>query len=389
MMRGLKWWLPMMLAATCLSCAPVGPPSTPPEKEDDTNIPVFSTNLKDNIERALDHVHARELRSTHSFWTVFHGILGNGLDVKMTDKKGTRVSVIDFICSGGKGDDELQGMIFKPAYKGKRFCGVRVARVGPENLSLQFYGQGHRDQFVAEVAQLGMPFDKKFIIDGQEFVFKDLVDYTMNSATTDRSKDETGSLELSWSMVAIAKYYGTKKTWTNIFDEEMKFEDLVQYEVKEPVIDQAPCGGTHRLFGLTYAYYLHRQAGGKKTGVWEKVADRIEKFKKLAKKYQNLDGTFSTSYFRSKAQDQRADTRISTTGHILEWLSLACTDEELRQPWIEDAARALSRLILSNSDKSIDSGALYHAAHGLHIYYSRVFDPERYHSPELPPPPKD
>ena len=65
--------------------------------------------------------------------------------------------------------------------------------------------------------------------------------------------------------------------------------------------------------------------------------------------------------------------RIGTTGHVLEWLALALSDEELREPWVQQAASALSLLILDSGNRPIDSGGLYHATHGLHIYHTRVF----------------
>ena len=64
------------------------------------------------------------------------------------------------------------------------------------------------------------------------------------------------------------------------------------------------------------------------------------------------------------------------TSH-LEWLALYLPDKELREPWVEDAAAALARLILVSADNAIEGGALYHAAHGLHLYHDRVFgDPK-------------
>ena len=58
---------------------------------------------------------------------------------------------------------------------------------------------------------------------------------------------------------------------------------------------------------------------------------------------------------------------------MLEWLSLALTDEEIRQPWVEDAASVLAKMILDNQNNPIDGGALSHATHGLYIYRARVF----------------
>jgi hypothetical protein len=64
------------------------------------------------------------------------------------------------------------------------------------------------------------------------------------------------------------------------------------------------------------------------------------------------------------------------------------TDQELTAPWMQDAANAVALMILRHQAEPIDSGALYHAVHGLRIYRARVF-----HIPTpslmMPAPPKD
>ena len=61
------------------------------------------------------------------------------------------------------------------------------------------------------------------------------------------------------------------------------------------------------------------------------------------------------------------------------------TDDELKAPWMQRAVHALAMLILELRNDPIDGGALYHAAHGLHLYHERVWGaPAEY----LPLPPK-
>ena len=172
-----------------------------------------------------------------------------------------------------------------------------------------------------------------------------------------------------------------------MFGEAVSCEDAVRYELNQP-IDTAACGGTHRLFGLTWAYHRHREQGGAATGVWKDVAAHIEHYKKKAREFQNRDGSFSTAYV-SEAQNQRElGARIAGTGHVLEWLALALTDAELREPWMQDAASALAVMILENQNNPIDGGALYHAVHGLYIYRARVFGIPGPQGLTIPPVPK-
>jgi hypothetical protein len=328
-----------------------------------------NSSLSLRIEAALKNVRDRDLLTTNSFWTIFHGILGSGPDATLLDPMTQqRVNAIDYICQGG----EVRGLSFIPTGDGLD------VQTGPV-----FVGQGHQDQFIAEMAQWGMPIDRKFRVLGKEYAFRDFVHHAQ-MRTRVKSKQE-----LSWAILIIAQYAGTAVTWTNRAGESLHFEDVVRYELDQPIEDAA-CGGTHRLFGLTWAYHLHRQRGGEKNRVWNDVAKKIAQYKKIARKYQNSDGSFSTRYLAGPANVQDPQVRIGTTGHVLEWLALALTDTELREPWVQDAASALSLMILDSSGRPIEGGALYHAAHGLHMYHARMFGllsvtPK---SLQMPPPPK-
>jgi hypothetical protein len=188
--------------------------------------------------------------------------------------------------------------------------------------------------------------------------------------------------ELSWAVILVAQYKGLDAAWTNAEGEKLCLEDLVRYET-DASVEKAPCGGTHRLFGLTWVYHLHRQHGGKAEGVWKDVADKTVKYRDLARKYQNPDGSFSSNHFREPGSSSDPQVRISTSGHMLEWLALALSEDELKQKWVRDAAGAVAGMILELQDQPIDGGALYHAIHGLQIYYARVYGRTKLIPPEL------
>src|SRR5262249_17391059 len=149
-------------------------------------------------------------------------------------------------------------------------------------------------------------------------------------------------------------------TWTNIYRENLTLPELVAYEAAAPV-ESAACGGTHRLFGLSWVYHMHLQRGGPTEGVGKTGAERSNHHRDPARKWQNADGTFSTSYFRERGNSADKMLRINTTGHILEWLALALSDDELVQPWVQAAANALALQILDQGNAPIDSGSMYHA----------------------------
>jgi hypothetical protein len=365
------------LALLGITCAPHDP-SGPPKKE--TPSPVIppplpveaQAPLKDRLDAAIKHVRQRDLRRTHSFWAVFHGILGLGPEHAMLfdPDTGKRQKAFDYICAGGK----VRGLEFVPTKDGLDV--VTMAGSG--------VGQGHQDQFVAEMVQWGVPPGQQLWVENKEYTFADFYLHSKMRASVSPARNQ----ELSWAVVIIATNYGTDHAWTNLFGEKLTLEDVVRYETAQP-IDTAACGGTHRLFGLTWALHLHLQRGGRLTGVWRDAAAHLERYKQMARKYRNPDGSFSTRYVSGPGNDKGDELRISTSGHVLEWLALVMTDAELREPWMQESANALAIMILNNANQAIDGGALYHAVHGLSIYRTRLFGPDGPHPPVMPLPPRE
>jgi hypothetical protein len=360
------------------SCAPIdSPPSgggrpiapattTTPQTKVAAPTPA---GLKERIELAIEQVRQRDLRTDNAFWTVFHGILGLGPSVTLVDPQTKqRVNALDYICRGAP----VRGLSFIPTSDG----------VDVEFGKELFIGQGHQDQFVAELTQWGMPPDRRFVINGQEYAFKDFIHHTQMRARV------SGSQELDWAVLVIGNYLGTDIEWTNSFGEKLRFEDLLRYDLKAPM-ETAPCGGTHRLFGLDWVHHLHLQKGGKTEGVWKDLADNAVRHQQLARKYQNPDGSFSTSFFNGPGSNPDMERRINTSGHTLEWLALSLPDAELKAAWVEDAVNAVTRMVFEIQDKPMEGGSLYHATHGLLIYYARVYDAEKLgaNKPLVPLPP--
>jgi hypothetical protein len=377
--------LPVSLALAWAGCAPVDEPTQPargpepspvvstpsvPASAEPLSPPREANGLQSRIETAINQVQQRDLQTKNSFWTVFHGILGIGPSAELRDPlTNKRVNAIEYIRQGG----EVRGLEFIPTKHGLD------VRSGP-----QFVGQGHQDQFIAEMAQWGMPLDTKFLVNGKEYTYADFVNHAKMRSRVSQNQ------ELSWAIIIIGQYLGTDLHWKNGYGEDLRYEDLVRYELDQPV-DSAACGGTHRLFGLTWVYYLHRKRGGTKTGVWKDVAAKIADYAERAHRFQNPDGSFSTRYLAGPENVRDPQLRIGTTGHVLEWLSLALPESELNAPWVQDAANALALMILEAQGTAVESGALYHASHGLRLYRERVFGHPSTEKREsfIPAPPAD
>src|SRR5258707_1370072 len=128
-MRRYLGFFIVLLAFTGIACPPapkvelskkdlvtVVPPLPPPE-----NLEA----LRPRIETALDLVRSRDLQADHGFWTVFHGILGTGLEKTMLRHPKTKgkVNAIEYICAG----EEMPGLEFLPTK-----YGLDVRTVSPQ-----------------------------------------------------------------------------------------------------------------------------------------------------------------------------------------------------------------------------------------------------------------
>ncbi|HVJ83114.1 MAG TPA: hypothetical protein VNC50_18755 [Planctomycetia bacterium] len=321
--------------------------------------------LEVRIDAAIEQVRSRDVMTDNGFWTIFHGVLGLGPGLSLLDQAtGKRVNAVDYMFDG----NPVRGMEFVPTD-----AGVDVLTVGISNVE-QHVAQGHQDQFLAEMLQWGVKPSRKVHVNKKEFTLQDFINESKARARVNADQ------ELSWAIIVVAEGHGTEHSWTNRHGEKIAFEDVVKYET-EADIEFAACGGTHRLFGLTWAYHLHQahcKAKGKTPSpVWADVKERLEKYKNLAKEWQAPDGGFSADYFRAKSHPPNPAARLGASGHILEWLAQYCTDEELREPWARNGAEAVARMILDLRASPIESGALYHATHGLITYRARVFGEAR------------
>jgi hypothetical protein len=354
-------------AVAGLTCAPVDAP--PPEDSKPADGPPARAEgpapaaprpdgLEQRILAAIEQARERDMRTDTGFWTVFHGILGLGPKTAtlLDPMTGKRLNALDYIARGG----EVRGMRFVPTPDG----------LDVETRPGTFIFQGHQDQFVAEMVEWGVPPDKKFRVGGKDYTFDDFLRNSKARASAKKGQ------ELEWALVIIGTRFGTDITWTNADGEEVRFEDLVREELNKPV-DKAACGGTHLLFGLTWVYHLHLLHGGQPVGVWKDVEARIAEHKKKAREFQNPDGSFSTEFFRGRGNAPDMQLRMNTTGHIFEWLALALSDEELKEPWVQNAANALSLMFLDIQGQQMEGGTMYHAVHGLLLYYSRVYGADK------------
>ena len=143
----------------------------------------------------------------------------------------------------------------------------------------------------------------------------------------------------------------------------------------EAEIFRAACGGAHRLYGLAAALDARRRAGLPTDAAgsgWKAAGAVLGDCIERARRFQQADGSFSTHSFERPGTSPDVFSRLSATGHVFEVLALALDDERLAEPWVTRAAERLVTLLERTADIDVECGGLYHAAHGLAIYRSRI-----------------
>jgi hypothetical protein len=330
-------------------------------------------SLRERIDAAVDNtLNNRTLSTrTHNAWQVVHGILPYGFAFQI-EHEGQRIGALDWLLSGGA----LKGWDLIPGDHGV------IAKLDPGSKA----AQGHPDQWIGYLSQggldglHGLPLEQPITVQGKQYTVKDLL--------TQAEADLRAGNESCWTLMAESAYRPSNYEWTAGDGEHWTEERLIEMEAGAPVVgENASCGGTHRLYGLSVAVNHYLNETGKTpdqlTGGWKKADEVVQDCVKKAKAYQLPDGNFSASFFVRSGRSPEVDTTLHATGHTLEWLAVTLNDEQLQEPWVTAAVARLCQLLEDNADRQLDCGALYHAARGLRLYRARRFGPKENDAPEI------
>ena len=354
-----------LIVSGMVGCAP-----PPPELRQPVAAPTIASDAQ--LQRELDEVldftlQSRQLNTVeHGAWQVLHGVLAYQQEFPVrVGESGPDQSAIGYVTEGG----ELRGWTLQPGDILDEESGRRGLRAVVEPGTRK--GQGHADQWLAVLAQAELPRDYPVTMGGQT--------YTMDQFIRQVQRDipYNAEEEWSWTLIGLTKYVPTSAEWTAADGEIWSIERMVQAEIDQD-IDSSACGGTHRLIGVATALNRRRAEGGAMTGVWQRAERIIQEAIVRALELQNPDGSFSAQYLRRPASSPDMSIVLGSSGHVLEFLAVAMTDEQLRNPQVQLAVQQLCGLFRDTKDLSLECGALYHAAHGLVLYRERVFGPREY-----------
>ena len=309
--------------------------------------------LRNRIAQTLATYQRRPLNTAQNTpWEVMHGFIAFGIptQIRVGGPAGDLVSAIGWSNMGGR----CRGQ-------------VMLAASGDHITALKGVGvQGHSAQYLAILAQCRVAANSPLTVQGKNFTVSDLIEEEKLSC-----KAKT---ELTFALIALAHYLPTDATWTARDGEKWSLPRLVEEEIVQP-IRGAPCGGTHRLYGLAYGCQRRLRATGELDGPYLRADKYVRDYQNFTlTKLQNRDGSFSTEWFKYAAdRDDDIDRKIQTTGHILEWLVSSLDQERLYEPRVVAAAEFLCGALMSEPSREWKLGPLGHALHALNIYQERAW----------------
>ena len=305
--------------------------------------------LQKRIDKVIAKAHARPLSSNENTpWVVMHAVVAFEKNLEVFDV-GTKkkMNAIDYLTRHAKYDGKLiyqdQGGI--PALKTR----------GPGDKS--FLVQDHVDQYLFAYADAGVSLDREVLSrTGRKFTVRDKLDFAMKGFRENQ--------ELGWTLVALSTYVPFDKEWKANSGKKYRVEDVLRLSIKRDPRRETE-GGPHHLYGVAYALNQYLKQGGKLEGTWLEARKYLDKYIGVAREYQQADGAFSAAVFHRSARPRTPRHLVSTTGHALEWMSVAMTPEQLKQEWVLKAVERLSTDMEKFPTEIFSDGGLYHAAHAL------------------------
>jgi hypothetical protein len=326
--------------------------------------------IDDALEYTFEHrrLSAGPTDQDQAAWQIIHGALAFKREFQISDGE-KDVSAVEYVLAGRpmKGLEFLEGDVLDPQ-TGRR--GIRSV-VASDKM-----GQGHTDQWMGYLSDCRLPLDEKIMVAGKEHTIADYVDQMKLDVHRNAER------EYSWTLMAMTAYYPTDYRWTAGDGKEWSIAKLVEIELEHP-LDQSPCGGTHRMTGLTMAYNRHIAVGRKDEGIWKSLHERIDKCVEDARKYQNADGSLSSNYFLRPGTSADLAICMGSAGHTMEFLATALDKDKLQEEWVVRAVKDVCKLFRKTKPVDVECGALFHAAHGLVLYREKVYGPRTFGKSEL------
>lgn len=311
--------------------------------------------LRYQVRRTLGMYYPRHLNARdHTPWEVMHGIIAYGVETKLYPRgpAGETVNAVAWLCWD------------KPC-RGLRMLYLDRGRI---NAKKDVDLQGHHGQMLAILAQSHVPSDYPLRSGNKTFTIADLIE-------TEQLTCQAGT-ELTFKLISFAHYLDTDTTWKDARGQDWSIPRLIAEELRKPITRFEPCGGSHRLMGLSYAVYKRQKEGKPIDGEFKRAETFTAQHReRMLEKLQNRDGSFSTMWFERPEARPDADRRLQTSGHMLEWLVFSVPDEDLTALGVVRGVQYIATLLGNDPRRQWEIGPMGHGLHALRIYDRRLFKP--------------
>ena len=320
--------------------------------------------LRNKVRQVLKHYYNRPLVATErSPWEVMHGMLAYEVHSRVLQggAKSQPITAVGWLCFNQPCENRTLMYLNEDG-------DLRV-KVGPAL-------QGHHGQLLALLAQARVRSDYPLKVEGKDFTVNDLIEVEKLTCYP--------KTELTFKLIGLQRYLDINDTWVNDQGMQWDFPKLIAEEMAQPV-RTAACGGTHRLGGLALAVKKRKAAGLPIDGQYAAAQKFVANYQNYAYRLQNSDGSFSTDWFKGSAADPDIDRRLKTTGHQLELMIYAGSEEQLNYYRTVRAVNYLANIMHANRTRDWEAGPLGHAIHALVLYDRLAFGPYDAAAPDAGP----
>ena len=236
------------------------------------------------------------------------------------------------------------------------------------------YGrQAYPSQMFATLAQSQVSVQYPMRVGKAKATVADFVEYEKWSCRAEN--------DMALKLVGLAFYVGTDQTWENRDGEQWSIARVIEAELNKP-ITAAPCGGIHRLTGLSCAVQRRVKDGLPVDGPYLRAQKYVDVFHDHALKIQNADGSWHPKMLRARGVSRNDIGNLRSTGMILGWLASSLPAEELDDIRVKRSVDYITSLVgsrrFSSDTPNLPAGeiaAVMHAVHALQVYDERVFQP--------------
>ena len=306
--------------------------------------------LAQRIDHVVHKVQQRQLRSDqHTPWAIMHAAIAFKSDAVVFDT------------ASGEGVEAIEYLLTRAKHEGRSLFqvvdGTPTVRRDPAV-------EHHVNQYLMMLALAGVSPQRALLADtGEQYRVADLID-----AAKLGFEDEQ---EVGWTLVALSVYLPSGDEWVGANGRKYTIATVLRRGMERDPRKEAE-GGTHHLFGISYAVRTYARNHGSLDGVWEEAMEYLNAHVATVRRFQLDDGAFSAGMLNERSEPKSPSELVFSTGHTLEWLVLAMPGDQLRLRWVEHAVVRLCAEIERHPLDAFSDGGIYHAVNALRLYRDAV-----------------